>query len=350
MDDSLEVFFCDLCNTSVPEHDLETGVAARFKGRVVGGCCLGELRGRGSPGRAARGAGGAGLVGVAVLLLVAIAGATVFLEWRLSNEAQQLGGRFGVLESADSRHEQLLGGLETKVGASVVRTDFEALGSRVGSLETTVREGAKVLDASVAGAREQIRLVLRDLEDLRRGQREQAANLTTLDRDLRTIGSDVAILKAMPRAEPVVRRDPDLPVMDERLPAPIDTALPAELAHEVAQLQAADPGARFEAVDKLVASRNAAVREPLLTMVKDADLFVRRLTVEGLQYFRHPQTVEALLDALMDPEQIVAQTAHASLQTLTGEKLAFDAAGGREQRTQEQRRWREWWDKHKDGF
>lgn len=349
MDDSLEVFFCDLCNTSVPEHDLAIGVAARFKGRVIGGCCIGELRGRSSADRVGRGSS-AGLLGVAVLLLVAIAGATVFLEWRLSNETAQLGSRFGGLEGADSRHEQSLAALDTRLSAGVVRSDLEALGSRLASLETTVREGGKVLDGSVGGAKEQIALVLRDLEDLRRGQREQLTNLTAFEREFRAIASDVAVLKAMPRVQPPARRDPELPVTEDSVPAAIDASLPPELAHEVARLRDADPGIRFEAVDKLVSSKNSAVREPLLAMVKDADLFVRRLTVEGLQYFRHAQTVVVLLDALMDPEEIVRHTAHASLQALTGEKIAFDAAGSREQRAQEQRRWREWWDKNKDGF
>jgi hypothetical protein len=268
----------------------------------------------------------------------------------LSNEVQQLAGRFGGLEGADTRHEQMLGTLDSKLGTAVGKSDLEALGSRVVSLETTVREGGKVLEGSFGGTKEQIRLVLRDLEDLRRGQREQLSSFTGLERELRAISGDVAILKAMPRTEPTVRRDPELPVMNDSAPAPVPVGLPPELAHEVVRLQDADPGIRFEAVDKLVSSKNSAVRESLLAMVKDADLFVRRLTVEGLQHFRHPQTVDALLDALMDPEEIVRHTAHTSLQTLTGEKLAFDAGGGREQRAQEQRRWREWWDKHKGGF
>ena len=40
-----EVFFCDLCNTSVPQQDLDTGAAARTHDKIVGACCLTELRG-----------------------------------------------------------------------------------------------------------------------------------------------------------------------------------------------------------------------------------------------------------------------------------------------------------------
>ena len=126
--------------------------------------------------------------------------------------------------------------------------------------------------------------------------------------------------------------------------------LPPELAHEVAKLKDSDPGTRFEAVDKLIESRNAVVIADLVAMTNDADLFVRRLTVEGLRDFHMPESVDALLTALADVEGIVRHTAYASLTKLTGQAIAFDPDGKRDERRTAQRRWQDWWDKNRATF
>ena len=86
-------------------------------------------------------------------------------------------------------------------------------------------------------------------------------------------------------------------------------------------------------------------------MTRDPDGFVRRLTVEGLRDFRHADAVNALLDALGDSDEIVADTAWASLKKLTGQKIPFDAKSpSKDTRARGQQRWREWWEKNRDTF
>jgi hypothetical protein len=349
MDDSLEVFFCDLCNTSVPLRDLEIGAASRFKGRVIGGCCLSDLRGSGRARGGAPGNPRAASLAVTILVLIAVAAATIFLDRRLSDETDGLAARLGGLKGAGDRHEARLAALEGRFEAVPARADVQALGGQLDTLETAVREGGKGVDVRLGALGEQARLVGREVEEVRRTQREHGAGLTGLEREVRLLGAEVAALRALPRATPTARVDAPPPV-EAAPPGPAPIGLAPELAHELTRLKDPDAGIRFEAVDKLIASRQLAVLEHVLAMVKDDDAFVRRLTVDGLQHFRHRAAVEALLEALMDPEELVRHYANTSLQGLTGQKIAYDPEGGRDQRSQGQRRWREWWDKNRGSF
>jgi hypothetical protein len=349
MDDSLEVFFCDLCNTSVPLRDLEIGVASRFKGRVIGGCCLADLRaaGRGRGGSAnLRGAA----AGMTILMLIAIAGATIFLDRRLSDEIDQLRERIAALDGAAERRDGRLTALEERLVAVPARADLDALGKQLSSLHTGFENGYKAVDGRLGGFVEQVKAVGRDIGAVQHGQRQLGSSLERFERELRLLGAEVAALGARPRETPPSGSQPPAPPAEAAAPPAAVGGLPPELAHEVARLGDADAGIRFEAVDKLIASRSNAVLEHVVAMVKDADPFVRRLTVDGLQHFRQKSAVEALLDALMDPEDLVRHYANASLQILTGQKIAYDPDAGRDQRSQGQRRWREWWEKNRAGF
>ena len=43
MQDDFDVQFCDLCGTSVPLADLESGAAVRHQAKTIGACCLAVL-------------------------------------------------------------------------------------------------------------------------------------------------------------------------------------------------------------------------------------------------------------------------------------------------------------------
>jgi HEAT repeat protein len=126
--------------------------------------------------------------------------------------------------------------------------------------------------------------------------------------------------------------------------------LPAALNHQVTRLQDADAGNRFEAVDQLVQSKDMAALPYLLPSLKDQDVFVRRLTAEGLGSFRDKTAVDALIVALADPEGIVRHTAHGALRKLTKQSIAFDPDASSSARAQAQRRWKDWWDKNREAF
>ncbi|MFO0279108.1 MAG: HEAT repeat domain-containing protein, partial [Planctomycetota bacterium] len=126
--------------------------------------------------------------------------------------------------------------------------------------------------------------------------------------------------------------------------------LPAALAEAARKLAAGDPAVRFEGVDELQRSKDAAAVPLLLPLLRDPDPFVRRLVAEGFAAHKRADVVEGLLAALGDADEYVRDTAWRSLKDVTGQKLPFESAGTKDARARATARWQEWWDKNKAGF
>lgn len=351
MQDEVEVAFCDLCGTSVPAADLASGAAVRHQGKTVGACCLGALRHQ----VAAAAAGGripAGevrLLTVGVVLLVAIAAATMFVDHRLT----------GVDASVRAHREQFL--QAQRADGEVLKTigvamDAMARGSDVDEVVRRVDEQAQALERLASAMQQQVDAVRQDVAALGRQQREQAA--ATIDyrpllEDLRQrqvrLAEDVAGLRAggAERAVPAPAVASPEPAAAD--PAAAPTLAPA-LAAAVRKLADPDPAARFEAVDELLRAKDAQVVPHLLPLAKDANSFVRRLTVEGLGEWKRADVVDALLVALGDGDPLVAETAWRSLKTVTGQKFPFEPGASRDAKARAVQRWQEWWDKSKATF
>jgi HEAT repeat protein len=107
---------------------------------------------------------------------------------------------------------------------------------------------------------------------------------------------------------------------------------------------------RFEGVDDLIRSKSAEAVPLLLPMTRDADPFVRRLVVEGFASWKRADVVDALLGGLVDGDEYVRDTAWRSLREVTGQKIPFEAAGGKDARARAVARWQEWWEKNKAAF
>lgn len=360
MTDDVEVQFCDLCGTSVPLTDLERGAAIRHQAKTIGACCLQVLKQGVSP-LASPGvpetpppprpaaAGDRGVMWAAVVVLVAVAAATLYLDFRIAGVAGEQVGMDARLGEGLKGASDLLLKFDLQMDGAARRADVDS-----------VREKLAAIDAVVAGMQQRqaksdgdFVQALAALQQQVIGLRDGAIDYRPLFDSLReqiqrqgvAIGDLRSIAQSAPKSEPA----PAAPQPDVA-PA-VDPGLPAELAAQVARLQDADAAVRFEAVDQLLVSKNVAVLPHLLPMTKDTDGFVRRLAVEGLRDFKHPDAVDALIEALADSDVNVADTAWGSLKKLTGQKIPFEAtAPSKDARVRAQQRWREWWDKNKGTF
>lgn len=350
--DAVEVAFCDLCGTSVPANDLQGGAAVRHQGKLVGACCLPALR-AGQPVPAAPAApapaGEARLFPVAVMLLVAVAAATLFLDlqitaadgrWRQALEQMQLAQR------ADSQVLQQLG---VNMDGAARRADIDAMQAKLqeavaGLVAAQGRQGeaGDALKAELAAVQQSLRALAGQVVDYRplfEEMRQRQQRLLEQMAAMRDAGAGVAPPSAPPVATP------------EAAPAePAAPGLPPALAEHAKKLAATDPAVRFEAVDELLRSKNQDVLPTLLPMAKDPDAYVRRLTVDGLRDWKRPEVVEVLLAALADPEENVRDTAFVSLKLVTGQKLPFEATATKDARARAIQRWADWWDKNKATF
>lgn len=358
-DDAVEVAFCELCGTSVPIADLTIGSATRHQGKTIGACCLPSLRGTPpSPSLAAAPAslaanparpnGETRLLPVAVVMLVAVAAATLFLDFRLTTaagEAAQWRSELVQVRELIAADSQVLAALAVTMDAVPRRADLLDL-------------GAKLAEASGAGAtaqsdlQKQLDALKADIASLAATQRSLAIDYRPLLEDLRQRQLRTLEAVSAVRAAPVVDSTPVVPTpAPESAPADASApTLPPALLEQVKKLTAGEPATRFEGVDELLRSKDPLVLPSLLPMVKDADAFVRRLTVEGIGQWKRAEVVEALLTALADTDEYVRETAWRSLKEVTSQKIAFEATGTKDARARGVQRWQEWWDKNKATF
>lgn len=377
-DQEVEVSFCDLCGTSVPAADLEAGTAMRHQGRTVGACCLVPLRAgseRPAPppgvvpaaGPAATPAGTASaasarsdsgrLLTVAVVLLVAFAAGVMFLDGRLSSLEDSWRSSQELAEERRKSDSDVLMDVALRVESVPSRSDLESISARadaidtaVGALRTTADERVDSVESELQALREDLREARAQIIDYRPLFEDLRQRQVRLGEEVREASRKLAEVSTSPRqpvdVTPGGSDSGAGGVSSGGLPAD----LPADLAEQIEKLKAADEAVRFGAVDLLTESGNMKVLPYLLPMTKDADAFVRRLTVEGLARFKAPETIDALIAALADDDEYVCETAWRSLRDLTGQKFPFDAKASKEQRARAADRWREWWEKARATF
>jgi hypothetical protein len=282
------------------------------------------------------------------VVLAAIAAATIFLDHKFANLSTETAGYIGQLEKTVRSHEDALKAVDNGLAAAARGEQLKDVADQLKASTADATEAQSRLGKQLDSQREAIVEVQQRLKAWRDASPDYRPLFDQLQAQLQQQATALAELKAQPHSKPS-----DAAIGDPgkaATPAPAVPGLPPELAHQVGRLADPDPAARFEAVDELLRSKNQAVREHLLPMAKDADTFVRRLVVEGLREFKRPECVDVLLTALADPEEIVRDTAWRSLKELTGQKLPFEASGGKEARARAQQKWQEWWDKNKAGF
>lgn len=354
-EEQYDVPFCDLCNTSVPLQDLELGVAVRHGDKTIGSCCLMQLR----QGSVPAGESPAGesptqslgspqsqldtrLLPLFLVLLVAVAAATIWLDFRIAEGEVRREAVEKSLTTQLNNHGVAVQAVSEDLDGVPRRAELDSLAAGVHSLEKSVA----AVNARLGGVNDALAQKLtgleRNVKNLAADSPDYAPALSDLRQQLQRQAATLAELLARPVAQAVPVRLAE--------PTPEVPGLPAALAHQVGKLADKDPAARFEAVDELLRSKDEAVLEHLLPMLKDEDLFVRRLTVEGLRDFRRVAVVDALLVSLTDDEDIVRDTAWRSLKEITGQKIPFEASASKDARARAERSWADWWEKNRASF
>lgn len=351
MSNEPEVHFCNVCNQSIPESALERGCAVRVEGRIVP-LATPDAATAAEP----AGARSTGVWGWTLVVLAAIAGSAFALDARLGDVERGLRDDLAAMSAPVQQQTDLLGEIDRRVAAAVQSGDLAPLGEAIADAREILRADVKELGASVAAGDPQwvdAREALRRIED---ALVQHGARMALIQDEVRALTRDVAAWSARPAPSPMggAERDPGeavgLPPGQARAPDAAPGGLPPEIAHHAARLTDTDDGVRFEAVDQLLQTKDERVYPLLVPLAKDPDLFVRRFVLEGLAEHRSAGSVEALLTALADPEEVVRHTAYLGLQRLTGQTIVFDPGASADQRSAAQRRWRQWWDKNRDGF
>jgi len=397
----MKIFFCDLCNESVPQNHLDEGLAFLRKGRVVCATCdklmtAQEESGSGGPFDGAAAGPTVGGGGTATLARPATATPTGVAAGMApgSSPGSSSGGPPRELLRPDLAPRTSSSGAWLAVVTLIfAAAAFALLVERITALETTMLREDRALAgdlrvvlsevdatlAAVGGQGRELELRLSDRIDASRQQtdavlRELSAELADSRREVARLSETIerqSAELARERADAVRRNDDltgrlarseeDLRYYSQRLSdlemaslRPITAAgVPAAGAPAwqglLADLASPLAGTRWQAVDALGQTNDLAVVEHLVPVLKDPDVFVRMAGARALEALGAVDATPALIDALEDPEAAVREAAIVALKKLTGRDFRFDPLANDAERAKRIKSWREWWKKEGAG-
>lgn len=360
----MNLFFCDLCNESIPQADLDLGRAVRRNDRLICAACEAAMSGAAArpastPAQVespphlvapappvATSSSSSSVAAVALafasVALVAGVGASAYLFWRLEEQATRLEKQIADLERLAPEHALTVSAkLAEEVGeresdTAQARDLYQALSTRVQELEQSAADSAG-LERRV----ERLDGRLAALDDLASRVQHQTG---AMDQLTLTVAELVAARARAAEQAPAESKQP----LQSGAPAPLAPA-PGNAAWQkwVPDLASPVPGTRWQAVQALGETHDVAVLAHLVPLLTDADIFVRMATCRSLSNLGGIEAVPALIDTLEDEEAAVRDAAIVALKGLTdaftNESLPFDPYARDGDRSKRVKAWREWW-------
>jgi len=393
----MEIYFCDICNESVPDSDLQAGLAYRRKGRVVCLSCDSAMGGdtseSGEAPLAASAPGAAG--GPFSVEAPPLAGGPLPISQSTPEATPAVANPVAVGGSgAGGVVVGMLALVFAALGLWAMLDRVEALGAeqREGrrALETDQREARRVHDTFVAGMGERILRAQQEVHD------KEVTLRVPLEEDIRSLRADLALsvereavaagdvralrgkLEAQQAAggkqlqslqDTLIEVEKNLSFYKNRvieleenlrgLAAGVLAVGPGATTPSGAtkawttylpDLQHANGGMRLEAVYALGETGDSGVVPHLTPMLQDEDLFVRMATARMLDELGVKSAVPALIEALDDVQGAVREAAVVALRRITGEDMGFNPVGSDVDRAKRLKTWRDWWKRKGDDF
>ena len=390
----MELYFCDLCNESVPQGDLELGRAWRRGNRVVCNACEQSMSegGRGPiPQRASL--GGTASAGTAMAVAereqaapalapgpTASVGAQHSTHSSGASGAWMLGGVALIFTGVAAYWTlQRTAAVDEELAAAdrSVRSEQSALAAELAALRNSVearmstaeQRGAQERSAQFAGLSATLSKLRDDCTRLERvigGLAEKDASLAEDQRQaLEAMGGRIEALGATfgDLEGGVAFHSDRLIELEERVHALAqggawrsegvgaapDEGVPTWQPF-LADLASAQAAARLDALYALEKSKDMAVVPYVVPMLQDVDIFVRMAAARVLEDLRAKNSVPALIDALEDTEPVVTESAMFALQKITGQDFGFEPNAPVVERAKKIKAWRDWWKKEGEAF
>jgi hypothetical protein len=394
----MKIHFCDLCNESVPQSDLDGGRALMRKGRVICAKCDGLM----SSSRDA-GALDETLTGDVVHRIVdesdtkietasrtAMAprsanDQTMGIGSQSTHETSIEGGRArGPVQYRVEGGGGLVAGFLAAVAVVLVAVVAGMLMDRIEHVSISVHDkvanvqndisaaegdlvarlddlkATSLLSAQKLETRLENFLAQRESRDAETTERLQAMQALIDELDARLAGLTEAEIKVADHDRALIALDSALANMRLEIAQlsadlearPVVVAQPAAPASLIPAWMALtedlkDPnsGVRWNKVADLGHTADPAVVPFIIPVLQDVDTFVRMEAARVLGNFTETSAISPLIDTLDDQAEIVREAAVSSLRKITGENFRYDPQAKEAERTKRARAWRDWWDK-----
>jgi hypothetical protein len=372
----MKIHFCDLCNESVPQSDLDIGRAFTRKGRVVCATCDELMSAREAqvaasksaapvqPGgfavaaapaaiavpvhAEARPVGGGVGAGIAIAVGVLAVVLTLALGYWSNEQLREIRGGFDgkldELEASQRRVRLDLDGSNQKVTAelaSLTRAIADSGTEQRNWLDGKMRDGAD--QAKVAAA--QVASLGTRIDELKLGVERGAKRDVDIDtlrercghieEQLTQMGTQIEHAMQAATAKAGVA-----PAPPQNQPSWMGT---------VEQLKSPSQSERWQAVYALSETHDVAVVPYLIPLLADKDIFVRITTAQKLGDLGSPLAVSPLIASLGDQASPVREAAYLALRTITKRDFPFDPqTEDVAERNKRIRVWEEWWKKESE--
>ena len=351
---SMKIYFCDICNESIPLKDINSNRITIEEGKIFCQKCAPKK------GRANERVPMPILATMGVLVLVVLG--LGLMGWKLVSEQAS---DINTLETTVATLNRSLGDLPTQLGT--IATKVEGIDGRVQELSddlttsrTELQQHFERLDDSVRahhkGYKKEIQGavdgVLKDLGEEISDLKDQVSNVATeLRSDVQTriklLQEKVELLQDVvtsrggapgpgPSADVTPKPGRDTP------PAP-DAAEDREINGHIAKLADPDAGKRYAAVIALGRFSGPKVVKALEGMLRDPEDYVRVAVIQNLRKLNSVSSIPHIIDALRDKDYFVRVAAVGALRSLTSEKLNFDPDTSPSDRESKVKAWEKWW-------
>lgn len=346
----MKIYFCDGCNESIPLGEIQAGRVTTIQGKLFCSTCIppgAVLSPSAPPGTTSAPAASARGVWIVLLILLgwtAWRDRDLFLaaaeppvtspdaapERNLPAEVQDLAEGLVQLEADGNRR--------TKDVLSL-RADLESLRETDADLRRAFESQKSVLDrvaltqAETGRFYERMEISFSRLEVMET-RLDALSDAVMAHESILALGEEGWIGVgsgggAAPTSQPEV--------------TPVDPGRAALVEEIRRQLLSPDPGVRFEGVDRIDAGAVRELAPELVTLLRDADMFVRMHAMKVIGDFGHEEAVPALFDVLEDDNTAIRKTAAENLVRLTGYDPGFDPKGTSGDRARAVKKWREWY-------
>ena len=340
---TMKIYFCDLCNESVPLTDLEQGKAQVLQGKIFCQKCNPALLARSTAA-----AGGQWIAWLALLAVVATAVFT-FVETRslddrlgqtprydpqiadLNRSTEKLDQTLQMMQSSEGSLQQVVQKLTED--STATRTTLQERSARLEQLEREVQNLQTLLEA--------LRSDRELLQKLELRQTEISRSLSSMRETVASLEGRISGLTASVSSSP--------PVPDS---APSKSADFSERVQRLlTDLESRNASVRWSAVDSLHQERDRRLIPHLIPLLDDSDAFVQFRVISTLRDLNARSAVSKLIALLRDSDAIVREESLETLVVLTGNNQRFDvASGSSSDREKGIRAWEEWLQKNRDRY
>jgi len=333
-----DLFFCNICDQSVPLSRIEEGDAVRHGGRIICPTCC-DVISLSQKNEDETKSGGNLFFPLFIALIACAASAFLYqeidkvkkdstvhvndavmlLHQSLGDVQLQQEASFAeVVVQLDSMDQFLEEGMRASLGLNdAVATRVDGLVAQVDQLEG-LEDGQATLQQNVRDLHVQIQVSEDGLRDVRAGQEFLRDNIAELERKI-----DVAT------AAPVQ-----------------DTGFSSDVKALLDQLENDDPLKRVSAIEKISKFEDPALIPYVEALLEDNYEMNRFYAANTLGSWNAMASVPTLIQTLSDDFAFVRKEANAALEKITKEDVGYDSKGSEKERQQGVERWTDWWAKN----